>query len=621
MAVITRYVNTASTPGGDGTTNATAGANRAYASITEWEAAQQQNLDTGNNIAECICEGSTADTSTLSIDGWTTSAADYIEIRVEQANRHDGKWNTGKYRIESATPIRISEEYVRFKGIQAKTSSGSNETVQSFSNGGVVQFSNCVLWNPAGDVISIRTNAHTLKMWNTVGITDAASSDTVEVFHNEVISTSSILFAYNCTAFSTNATRCYYGQASSVNHFKNCLAQNTGTETGSRKCFHIGGANTFNVNYCAGNDASADDFGGTGNRINQTFTFVDSANDDFHLDGTDAGAKEFGTDLSADADIPFSDDIDGQTRGATWDIGADQVTFSGNNFTLTAAQGSFTLTGQTASLNKGYKLVAAQSSFTLTGQDIGLNKSYSLSAAHTTFALTGQTTGLEADRKLTAAQASFSLIGQATGLIAARELTASQGSFTLSGQAIALNKGYPLSAQQGAFTLTGQALAFLKGLVLGLANGSFSLSGHAINLNKGYPLTAEHGAFSLAGQAIGLTASRLLTAAQATFSLTGQTVNLLRGYILSLAQGSFSLTGQALNFILGELLTASHTTFTLTGQALNLLKGSLLSAVSVSFVLTGQDATLTYTPNSITTKPYYTGGISASKRMTRGFGF
>ena len=33
MATITRYVNTASTPGGDGTTNATSGANRAYASL------------------------------------------------------------------------------------------------------------------------------------------------------------------------------------------------------------------------------------------------------------------------------------------------------------------------------------------------------------------------------------------------------------------------------------------------------------------------------------------------------------------------------------------------------------------------------------------------------------
>jgi hypothetical protein len=35
--VPTRYVNVASTSGGDGTTNATAGANRAYASLSEWE--------------------------------------------------------------------------------------------------------------------------------------------------------------------------------------------------------------------------------------------------------------------------------------------------------------------------------------------------------------------------------------------------------------------------------------------------------------------------------------------------------------------------------------------------------------------------------------------------------
>jgi hypothetical protein len=63
---------------------------------------------------------------------------------------------------------------------------------------------------------------------------------------------------------------------------------------------------------------------GSNSRSSQTFTFVDSGTGDYHLDASDAGAKNFGTDLSGDANLPISDDIDGDTRSGSWDIGADE---------------------------------------------------------------------------------------------------------------------------------------------------------------------------------------------------------------------------------------------------------------------------------------------------------
>jgi hypothetical protein len=62
----------------------------------------------------------------------------------------------------------------------------------------------------------------------------------------------------------------------------------------------------------------------------QTPTFVDSANDDFHIDAADTDLKDQGTDLSADPDTVgapwtgFDDDIDEDTRSGTWDIGFDE---------------------------------------------------------------------------------------------------------------------------------------------------------------------------------------------------------------------------------------------------------------------------------------------------------
>jgi hypothetical protein len=78
-------------------------------------------------------------------------------------------------------------------------------------------------------------------------------------------------------------------------------------------------------NYNLSNLAS--DAPGANSRNSQTVTFVDEGNDDFHLSINDTAAINFGTDLSADANLAFTDDIDpeGGTRVAPWDIGADEI--------------------------------------------------------------------------------------------------------------------------------------------------------------------------------------------------------------------------------------------------------------------------------------------------------
>ncbi|GAG34644.1 unnamed protein product, partial [marine sediment metagenome] len=100
------------------------------------------------------------------------------------------------------------------------------------------------------------------------------------------------------------------------------------------------GTRIFKNNLCQDNSGGGDysdtggGFGTTANNIsedatspdasfrNKTVSFVDEDNDDFHLAGNDANARNAGEDLSA----TFTDDIDGQTRGYRgWDIGADET--------------------------------------------------------------------------------------------------------------------------------------------------------------------------------------------------------------------------------------------------------------------------------------------------------
>jgi hypothetical protein len=179
--------------------------------------------------------------------------------------------------------------------------------------------------------------------------------------------------------------------------------------------------------------------------------------------------------------IAWSADPWGLFEPVTVDVHSQQAGVGGSPYTLTAAQGSFTLTGQAANLLFGRKLSAAQASF----------------------AFTGQAANLLYGRKIVAAQASFSLSGQSASLLFGRRLMAGQASFTLTGQPATLSYN-----GVNSYTLVA-------------ASGSFSASGQPANLLYGRRLSASQGSFAFSGQAAGLRANRVLPAGYASFSLTG----------------------------------------------------------------------------------------------------
>lgn len=120
-----------------------------------------------------------------------------------------------------------------------------------------------------------------------------------------------LTYCYNCTAINLNATfRGFQALAAGI-ILKNCLGV-----AGSGAAFN----GSITMTNCASSDATAT---GTGARINQTFTFVNSGANDYHLASNDAGAKGFGTDLSADATFAFNDDIDRNVITSPWSIGFD----------------------------------------------------------------------------------------------------------------------------------------------------------------------------------------------------------------------------------------------------------------------------------------------------------
>ena len=150
MATVTRYVNTASTAGGDGTTNNTSGATRAYVSLSEWEASEQTDLVAAGDIHHCIFEGS--DTTAFTISGWTTGVSNYIKITVAEANRHSGTAASGNAKISNTSNgnhvISVDEDYTWFEYlvIQQDSTGGSDEGMRILANTDNVLISRCIIY-------------------------------------------------------------------------------------------------------------------------------------------------------------------------------------------------------------------------------------------------------------------------------------------------------------------------------------------------------------------------------------------------------------------------------------------------------------------------------------------
>ncbi len=278
-------------------------------------------------VAKCRSTSSTADITKFTIDGWTTSADSYIKIYTDPAEsyRHDGTYNTAKYRMEAASGadfdgvIIIRENYVRIEGLQFQlTNSGGNLSTSAIY---------MVDQTSPSDIL-IKNNI--MK-----GVISAANSEGRGIYGNDAditaTITNNIIYDFVNSATANNAG---IGTAlgGTYNIYNNTLVDNfegidvdAGTVvaknnlvTGSGDANAYIGTFAVGTNYNATNGTDAVGQGAN-NRISQTFTFLNEGSDNFHLAAGDTGAKNQGTDLSGD----FTDDIDSTTRSGTWDIGAD----------------------------------------------------------------------------------------------------------------------------------------------------------------------------------------------------------------------------------------------------------------------------------------------------------
>jgi len=296
------------------------------------------------NIA-AYTNGTTADTAAVTISGWTTAPMNYLKVytpyavtEVGTSQRHQGKWDDGKYVFytSSGSGISVAEDYVIIDGLQVKFSASANAyraiylaSSQSLTANEIKVSNNIVKGILSGTAesigIGVATDNIVAKIYNNIVYDFITSSG------GRGISARGNTYAYNNAVYNCR-TGIYRSNGTIIT--KNNLSYNNIVDYSQT----ISASSTHNLS----SDDTAPAYG-TYYR-NATVDFADAANKDFHLAASDTGARDKGADLSDDPiwqemtridsiNFPYgatSTDIDGHTRSTTthsgaWDIGADEA--------------------------------------------------------------------------------------------------------------------------------------------------------------------------------------------------------------------------------------------------------------------------------------------------------
>lgn len=194
--------------------------------------------------------------------------------------------------------------------------------------------------------------------------------------------------------------------------------------------------------------------------------------------------------------------------GGTFTVSHFRLTLAGaTSYTLTAAKGTLSMSGQAAAPRADRRLTGAKGTLGMTGRTSSALAARRLTAAKGTLALTGRAALERTDRRLTGAKGTLALTGQAATRRADRRLTAAKGSFSLTAPAAVPSVARRVLAATGTLVLAGAAATITK-------------------LSGGYRFAADTGALLLTGLDASVVRAGQLAAATGVFTLTGRNATL-----------------------------------------------------------------------------------------------
>ena len=298
-----------------------------YTSLAAAVAGESKNLVSLDRQLTIECYAM-ADTAAVVFDrtAWTTDATRYILVTVPVGQRHNGSWSTSAYRMVMTNNAAIQVHHGVFlivEWVQLHVSAGDNRV---FYHGGATNSaSNITIRNSI-----LRTNSAMTSNGVVHGSFTGNASTNIYVYNNLIYgSTGSNAYGVQIDVPGTvriwNNTIVGMFGGLNLNNNGQFLAQNNlidVTTTAARGYTNYMSGSGYNSTTRSSMDYTVTG-GATGDRVSQTFTFVNSGAGDYHLAEGDGGAKDFGLSNPSGSGV-FVNDIDGESRNGAWDIGADE---------------------------------------------------------------------------------------------------------------------------------------------------------------------------------------------------------------------------------------------------------------------------------------------------------
>jgi len=298
------------------------GVTRGYTALQTWEDATDIDLVTATQCAvlECYDDAASFD-DYVTIAGATTNATYFRVVRSAPGQGHNGTPNVGFTilcnTIATNGVIDSDEAYCQLQDLIVITAGNNASVVTSINVSGASSAVIGCLYKAtnagAGSGMGIIAGGNGTVVVNSLAYECKTDGQRVAATAGVTIE------MINCTSVANTVNGFRANDQTGTIILTNCLSTGNGVDF-----VRATATGTLTVTYCCSLDNTADDWGGAGNLIGKTITYVNAAGDDWHT--TDADIVDLGTDMSAYAAFPFSDDVDRQPRPAgAWDIGMDDT--------------------------------------------------------------------------------------------------------------------------------------------------------------------------------------------------------------------------------------------------------------------------------------------------------
>ena len=553
-----------------------------YTSLSAFVTGEARDLVTEDEIsvAKCRCTNGSADSTNITINGFTTDSTHYVKIWTDPSDtrgdgrggsyRHLGIWpSSGKiYRFNAR--FYISNNYVCVDGLAIKASSGVTTGVIYANTVSGIKVSNCYTEN-IGYGSAVAAEKSTITVWNTIGVISGGYDHAACVAFLARTTPASIS-AYNCTGNSISICHGIFGiNTSNVHSYAyNCIGESQGGYYAEYSaCYQL--CNTSKKilgDYNISDDTSAP---GDNSIHSVTLTYKDKSNKDFHLSSSDTDAIDSG--MEDPGSGLYDDDIDGDSRpqGSGWDIGADE----------------FVVTVTIMSANPASYTLSTKSISALLNHILSVNKSeYSISAEEVDILLS--LIGII----LYASPSEYSVLSEKIDLLVNRILPVGASEYLVSAEEISTLLNLALQAGPSEYSIYAEEISALLNRILLTDKTDYTISAEDISTLLNYVLPTLPSEYSISAKEIEIILNLIgliLLASPSEYSISAEKISAIVNRIVSTDKSDYIVSTMDIGTLLDRVVSANSAIYVSSLHDLGTLIDHVAQADASMFLVSADD--------------------------------